>query len=67
MQKNWFLKVKNILLELEKHFTGLKDRKLKDREVKIKREKEELIFKPIIVCRLYGSVWTKTNEEKKAH
>ena len=54
MQKNRFLKVKNILLELEKHFTGLKDRKLKDREVKIKREIEELIFKPIIVCRLYG-------------
>ena len=49
MRKNQFLKVKNSLLELEKGFIELKDRQLKDREVKIKREIEELFFKPIIV------------------
>ena len=36
MRNNQFLKVKNTLLELEKDFMGLKDRKLKDREEKIK-------------------------------
>ena len=45
MGKNQFLKVKNSLLE----FIELKERELKDREVKIKREIEELFFKPIIV------------------
>ena len=49
LRKNQFLKVKNSLLEFEKDFIELKDRKLKDREVKIKREIEELFFKPIIV------------------
>ena len=42
MQKNQFLKVKNSLLELEKYFIELKDIELKDREIKIKREIEEL-------------------------
>ena len=37
MPKTWFL-------ELEKGFTELKDRKLKDREVKIKKEIEELFY-----------------------
>ena len=49
MQKNQFLKVNNSLVELDKDFIELKDRKSKDREVKIKREIEELFFKPIIV------------------
>ena len=49
MRKNQILKEKNSLLELEKDFMELKDRELKDREVKIKREIEELFFKPIIV------------------
>ena len=49
MPKNQFLKVKNSLLELEQYFIELKDRELKDREVKIEREIEELFFKPIIV------------------
>ena len=44
MQKNQFLKVKNSLLQLEKDFIALKDR-----EVKIKREIEELFFKSSIV------------------
>ena len=41
--------VKTSLLELEKEFIELKDRELKDREIKIKREMEELFFKPIMV------------------
>ena len=41
--------VKNSLLELEKDFIELKDSELTDRDVKIKREIEELLFKPIIV------------------
>ena len=49
MQNDQFLKVNNSLLELEKYFIELKDRKLKDREVKIKKETEELFSKPIIV------------------
>ena len=44
MRKDRFLKVKNRLLELQKGF-----RELKDIEVKIKREVEELFFKPIVV------------------
>ena len=43
MRKNQFLKI-NGLLKLEKDFI-----KLKDREIKIKREIEELLCKPIIV------------------
>ena len=49
MQKNQFLKVKDSLLELQKIFIKLKDVELKDRKVKIKREIEELLFKPISV------------------
>ena len=48
MPKNQLLKAKNSLLELEDFFTELKDRELKYREVKIKREMEEL-FKWITV------------------
>ena len=36
------MKVKNSLLELEKYFIELRDKELKDREVKLKREIEEL-------------------------
>ena len=49
MQNNQFLKVKNSLLELEKNFMELKGRELKDSEEKIKREIENLYYKPIIV------------------
>ena len=49
MQKNKFLKVKNGLLELEKDFKELKGRELKDREIKGKREIEELCLKPVIM------------------
>ena len=51
MQNNQFLKVKNSVLELKKDFMELKDRELKDREEKIKREIEELFFKPSIVSK----------------
>ena len=49
MQKNQFLKANNSPLELEKDFIESKVKELKDREEKIKREIEELFFKPIIV------------------
>ena len=49
MRKSQFWKVKYSRLELEKDFIELKDRELKQRELKIKREIEELFFKPIIV------------------
>ena len=49
MRKNQFLKVKNSLLELKIFFFELKDRKLKNREVKFKWKIQELFLKPIIV------------------
>ena len=49
MQKNQFSKVKKSLFDLEKDFIELKDRELKDRDVKLKTKLEELFFKPIIV------------------
>ena len=49
MWKNPFLKVKVSLLELEKYIIELKEKESKDREVKTKREIDELYFKPIIV------------------
>ena len=49
MRKTQFLKVKNSLLVLKKDVTGLGDRELKETEVQIKREIEDLLFKPIIV------------------
>ena len=51
MPKNQYLKANNSLLELEKHFIELKDRKFKDREVSIEREIEELFLKPIVVSK----------------
>ena len=47
--KQPILKVKDSLLELEKDFIDLKDMELKDREIEIKKEIEELLIKPIIV------------------
>ena len=49
MQKNQFLNVKNSLLELEKDFIELKDRVLKNTDVKIKGEIEQLFYKLIIM------------------
>ena len=47
-RKNQFLKVNNSLLELGKDFIELKDRSLKDRVVKIKREIEELFLNRLL-------------------
>ena len=47
-RKNQFLTVNNSLLELEKDFIELKDRSLKDRVVKIKREIEELFLNRLL-------------------
>ena len=44
MREKQFLKEKNNLLELQKDFMELKDIELKDREVKTKREIEEILF-----------------------
>ena len=49
MQKNQILRVKNNLLDLEIDIIDLKDIGLRDREIKIKREIEELFFKPILL------------------
>ena len=49
MQNYQYLRVKYSLLKLEKVFIGIKDRELKDRKEKIKREIEELFHKPVIV------------------
>ena len=38
MQESQLLKIKNSLLELEKAFVKLKDKELKDREVKINKK-----------------------------
>ena len=45
------LKVKNSLLELEKDLIELRDRELKDRKEKNKREMGELFPKPILVSK----------------
>ena len=49
VEKTQFLKVKkNHPLELEKLFTELNHCELKDREVKIKREREELFLNRVL-------------------
>ena len=58
MWKNQLLKVKNSLWELEKEFIQLKDRELKDREVKIKRDIQELFLKMIWIS-LNKKNWRK--------
>ena len=49
MQRSRFVKVKNEFLKVENGFIDLKDRELKDKEIKIKRKIEYLMFQPIIV------------------
>ena len=51
MLNNHILKVKSSLLDFEKDFQELKDKELKDREKKIKREIEELFYNIIIVSK----------------
>ena len=64
MWNNQFWKVKNSLLELEKDFKGLKDEVLKDREEKIKRETEQLFYKPITVSKNYTDKFEKQEMKK---
>ena len=49
MRKNQLFKGKTQILELEKDFIDLKDIELKDREIRIDRDIEELFFKAIYV------------------
>ena len=49
LQKKPIFNSKKYSFRIRKKLIELKDRELKDREVKIKREIEELFFKPIIV------------------
>ena len=68
MRRNQFLKVKNGILELEIDFIELRDMELKDGEVKIKWEIEELFFKSIIVfVDEMDRIKKKRNEEIKAN
>ena len=48
IQKNQVLKAKNSLLELGNDFIKLRGRELKDREVKSKREIEELSLNQLL-------------------
>ena len=59
------MKVTNSLSELEKDFIELKDIELKDIEVKIKREVNELFFKPIIVSIVSIDDMDRFEEKKK--
>ena len=43
MQRSRVLKVKNSVLQLEKYFIELKDRELKYRKVKIKRDRRAIL------------------------
>ena len=57
MQKIQFLKVKKQVYRVRKRFYRIKRQKLKDIEVKIKREIDELFFKTDYrVYRRYGQV-----------
>ena len=67
MQKNQFVKVKNNLLELEKGLIELKDRELKDRLVKIKREIQELLCLYVYINQLLclQIIWRNLKKEMK--
>ena len=47
-RKNRILKVKNSRFELENYLKEWKDRKLKNIKIKIRKEIEDLFFKPVI-------------------
>ena len=55
-----------VLLELEKDFIDLKDRELKDREIKLKREIEELFFK-LIFFPIEDMDWFEKRNENNAN
>ena len=61
MRKNQFWKVNNSFLELDKDFIELKDKELKDREVKIKREIKELFLNRLLCLQIK---WLSLNKKK---
>ena len=61
MQKNQFFKVQNSFLETKKDFIELKDKYSNNREVKIKTDIEELLFKQTFVC---ISKWISLNKKE---
>ena len=61
MRNYQLLKIKNSLLELEKDFIGLKNRELKDRKEKNKREMGELFHQLIIVSK---TMWISLKNKK---
>ena len=60
--KNRILKVKNSLLELAKDFKQLKYRELRDTKIQIRKEIEELYFKPINIY-IYIDIMDKFEEK----
>ena len=60
-----FLKVKYSLSELERDFKELKDRDLKDIQVKLKREIDEVFLKPTVMSIDDIDNFEQKNMEKK--
>ena len=63
--KTRFLKLKNNFLISEKYFIELKDRELKNREVKIKREIEELILNQLLCLQMISPCLIKKKWRRK--
>ena len=61
MRKKQFLKIKNSILKLEKDIIELKVRELKDREVKIKIEMEELSLNQLLCLKM---IWIDLKKRK---
>ena len=61
MRKKQFLKIKNSILKLEKDIIELKVRELKDREVKIKTEMEELSLNQLLCLKM---IWIGLKKRK---
>ena len=68
MQKNQFFKGKEQTFRITKRFYIIGRQRMRDREGKIKREIEELFFKPIIVSiNDVDKFEEKDNKENKAN
>ena len=68
MQKNQFFKGKEQTFTITKRFYIIGRQRMRDREGKIKREMEELFFKPIIVSiNDVDKFEEKDNKENKAN
>ena len=64
-RKNSIIKIKKNVLELERDFEELKDRELRDREIKLRKEIEELFFKSINVSIDDMNKFEENEETKK--